>query len=60
MREGSRWYSMDMAGVTCLAVATIIQLARSLVERLGRPLELDTDGIWCMLPATFQTHGAHF
>ncbi|KAG6232381.1 DNA polymerase epsilon catalytic subunit [Claviceps purpurea] len=53
MRKGSRWHSMEMAGVTCLTGATIIQLARQLVERLGRPLELDTDGIWCMLPATF-------
>jgi DNA polymerase epsilon subunit 1 len=53
MRKGSRWYSMEMAGVTCLTGATIIQMARELVERLGRPLELDTDGIWCMLPATF-------
>ena len=53
MRKGSRWYSLEMAGVTCLTGATIIQLARQLVERLGRPLELDTDGIWCMLPATF-------
>jgi hypothetical protein len=23
------------------------------VEQLGRPLELDTDGIWCALPASF-------
>jgi DNA polymerase epsilon subunit 1 len=53
MRKGSRWYSMEMAGVTCLTGAHIIQLARSLVERIGRPLELDTDGIWCILPATF-------
>ncbi|KAL2752065.1 hypothetical protein ACRALDRAFT_1052995 [Sodiomyces alcalophilus JCM 7366] len=53
MRKGSRWYSLEMAGVTCLTGATIIQMARGLVERLGRPLELDTDGIWCMLPATF-------
>ncbi|RYP81001.1 hypothetical protein DL769_002181 [Monosporascus sp. CRB-8-3] len=53
MRKGSRWYSIEMAGVTCLTGATIIQLAKELVERLGRPLELDTDGIWCMLPATF-------
>ncbi|KAK8101026.1 DNA polymerase epsilon subunit 1 [Apiospora kogelbergensis] len=53
MRKGSRWYSLEMAGVTCLTGATIIQLAKELVERLGRPLELDTDGIWCMLPATF-------
>lgn len=53
MRKGSRWYSMEMAGVTCLTGAKIIQMARQLVERIGRPLELDTDGIWCMLPATF-------
>ena len=53
MRKGSRWYSMEMAGVTCLTGARIIQLARQLVERIGRPLELDTDGIWCILPATF-------
>lgn len=53
MRKGSRWYSMEMAGVTCLTGAHIIQLARQLVERIGRPLELDTDGIWCTLPATF-------
>ncbi|KAI5310685.1 DNA polymerase epsilon catalytic subunit, partial [Ascosphaera atra] len=53
MRKGSRWYSMEMAGVTCLTGATIIQMARELVERIGRPLELDTDGIWCMLPASF-------
>ena len=53
MRKGSRWYSMEMAGVTCLTGAHIIQMARELIDRIGRPLELDTDGIWCMLPATF-------
>ncbi|BFZ56266.1 DNA polymerase epsilon catalytic subunit [Savitreella phatthalungensis] len=53
MRKGSRWYSMEMAGVTCLTGATIIQMARQLVEKLGRPLELDTDGIWCILPDAF-------
>lgn len=53
MRKGSRWYSMEMAGVTCLTGAHIIQMAKDLVERIGRPLELDTDGIWCILPATF-------
>ncbi|SPO03289.1 probable DNA polymerase epsilon, calytic chain POL2 [Cephalotrichum gorgonifer] len=53
MRKGSRWYSMEMAGVTCLTGAHIIQMAKDLVERLGRPLELDTDGIWCMLPKSF-------
>ncbi|KAF2144389.1 uncharacterized protein K452DRAFT_316394 [Aplosporella prunicola CBS 121167] len=53
MRKGSRWYSLEMAGVTCLTGARIIQMARQLVERIGRPLELDTDGIWCILPSTF-------
>ena len=53
MRKGSRWYSMEMAGITCLTGATIIQMARALVERVGRPLELDTDGIWCILPTSF-------
>lgn len=53
MRKGARWYSMEMAGITCLTGAKIIQMARELVERIGRPLELDTDGIWCMLPGVF-------
>ncbi|GAA5880821.1 hypothetical protein JCM16303_005131 [Sporobolomyces ruberrimus] len=53
MRKGARWHSMEMAGITCLTGAAIIQMARKLVEQIGRPLELDTDGIWCMLPSTF-------
>ncbi|KAL1683463.1 hypothetical protein EV122DRAFT_286219 [Schizophyllum commune] len=53
MRKGARWHSMEMAGITCLTGAKIIQMARALVERIGRPLELDTDGIWCMLPGVF-------
>ncbi|KAJ1982312.1 DNA polymerase epsilon catalytic subunit [Dimargaris xerosporica] len=53
MRKGSRWYSMEMAGIVCLTGATLIQMARQLVEQIGRPLELDTDGIWCILPSMF-------
>ncbi len=53
MRKGARWYSMEMAGIVCETGGAIIRLARKLVEQVGRPLELDTDGIWCMLPATF-------
>jgi DNA polymerase epsilon subunit 1 len=53
MRKGARWHSMEMAGITCLTGATIIQMARALVDQIGRPLELDTDGIWCMLPGVF-------
>ncbi|CAG8479600.1 11654_t:CDS:2 [Racocetra fulgida] len=53
MRKGSRWYSMEMAGIVCDTGAKIIQTARQLIEKVGRPLELDTDGIWCVLPSTF-------
>ena len=31
----------------------LVQRAARLVEQLGLPLELDTDGIWCVLPASF-------
>ncbi|KAJ3375373.1 DNA polymerase epsilon catalytic subunit [Allomyces arbusculus] len=53
MRKGSRWYSMEMGGIVCYTGAQIIQLARELIEQVGRPLELDTDGIWCILPKSF-------
>ncbi|CAI8058398.1 DNA polymerase epsilon catalytic subunit A [Geodia barretti] len=53
MRKGARWYSMEMAGIVCYTGASIITRAREIVEEIGRPLELDTDGIWCVLPATF-------
>jgi DNA polymerase epsilon subunit 1 len=44
---------MEMAGIVCYTGASIITQAREIVEQIGRPLELDTDGIWCVLPATF-------
>lgn len=53
MRKSSRWYSMPMAAVTTSIGASIIKGARELIDRIGRPLELDTDGIWCCLPSTF-------
>ncbi|XP_032807748.1 DNA polymerase epsilon catalytic subunit A [Petromyzon marinus] len=53
MRKGARWYSMEMAGIVCHTGANIIMQARELVEQIGRPLELDTDGIWCALPSSF-------
>lgn len=53
MRRGARWHSMSMAGIVCLTGANIIRKAREIVERVGRPLELDTDGIWCIVPASF-------
>ncbi|XP_046479124.1 DNA polymerase epsilon catalytic subunit 1 isoform X1 [Neodiprion pinetum] len=53
MRKGSRWYSMEMGGIVCYTGAHIIKKAREIIEQVGRPLELDTDGIWCVLPASF-------
>ncbi|XP_059611898.1 DNA polymerase epsilon catalytic subunit 1 [Phlebotomus argentipes] len=53
MRRGARWHSMPMGGIVCLTGANIITKAREIIERVGRPLELDTDGIWCILPGSF-------
>ncbi|CAL55806.1 DNA polymerase epsilon, catalytic subunit A,C-terminal [Ostreococcus tauri] len=53
MRKGARWYSMEMAGVVTNTGAKIIQMAKQLVDDIGMPLELDTDGIWCCLPCEF-------
>ena len=53
MRRGARWYSMEMAGVVTHKGGSIIRVARQLIERIGIPLELDTDGIWCCLPKSF-------
>lgn len=42
-----------MAGVVTYTGAQIIKMARELIDGIGITLELDTDGIWCMLPASF-------
>lgn len=49
----ARWHSMEMGGIVCYTGAHIIMKAREIIEKIGRPLELDTDGIWCILPASF-------
>lgn len=56
MREGSRWFSLEMAAAVCNVGGEIIKLSKELIELLGIPLELDTDGIWCLLPALFPTN----
>lgn len=33
--------------------APSLQRANELIGQIGRPLELDTDGIWCALPGSF-------
>ena len=53
MRKGARWRSMEMAGIVTKTGADLIVQARKLIEQIGRPLELDTDGIWCILPGSF-------
>jgi DNA polymerase epsilon subunit 1 len=30
-----------------------LQRANELIGQVGKPLELDTDGIWCALPGSF-------
>ena len=53
MRKGARWRSMEMAGIVTKTGADLIVQARKVIEQVGRPLELDTDGIWCILPGSF-------
>ncbi|OII73551.1 DNA polymerase epsilon catalytic subunit [Cryptosporidium ubiquitum] len=53
MRKGSRWFSMEMAAIVTWVGGNVIREARSLMEGIGRPLELDTDGIWAILPKGF-------
>lgn len=42
-----------MAGVVTYTGAMLIQRAAKVVGGVGRLLELDTDGIWCVLPSSF-------
>eukprot|EP01080_Neovahlkampfia_damariscottae_P004429 gene4429-7804_t len=53
MRRGARWYSMEMAGIVTHTGSEIIKMTRELIDKIGISLELDTDGIWCMLPSSF-------
>ena len=53
MRKGARWHSMEMAAMVTEIGSNIIMQSRELVEKIGKPLELDTDGIWCCLPFGF-------
>ena len=50
MRKGARWYSMEMAAMVTHTGGSIIMDSRQLFEEIGIPLELDTDGIWTLLP----------
>ena len=53
MRKGSRWYSMEMAAMVTYQGSHLITDARLFCQKIGKPLELDTDGIWCCLPKGF-------
>nr|AGE96126.1 DNA polymerase epsilon [Encephalitozoon cuniculi] len=52
MRKSSRWYSMEMAAIVCNVGGNIIKRAKEVVEKIGISLELDTDGIWCIVPSS--------
>jgi DNA polymerase epsilon subunit 1 len=54
MRKGARWYSMEMAAMVTYLGSNIISDSKNFIEgRIGKPLELDTDGIWMLLPQGF-------
>lgn len=53
MRKGARWYSMEMAAMVTHQGSAIISDAFKLIQKIGKVLELDTDGIWCLLPKDF-------
>ncbi|KHN69707.1 DNA polymerase epsilon [Ordospora colligata OC4] len=55
MRKGSRWYSMEMAAIVCNVGGNVIRKAKEVVEMIGMSLELDTDGIWCVVPSTLMS-----
>lgn len=44
---------MEMAAMVTYTGAKIIQESRKMMDKLGKPLELDTDGIWTLLPKGF-------
>ena len=56
MRRGARWYSMEMAAMVTHTGGNIIMDTRSFFDQIGMPLELDTDGIWTLLPKSFPEH----
>jgi DNA polymerase epsilon subunit 1 len=54
MRKGARWYSMETAAMVTHIGSNIISDCKNFIEaRIGKPLELDTDGIWLLLPQGF-------
>lgn len=54
MRKGARWYSMETAAMVTFIGSNIISDSKNYIEgRIGKPLELDTDGIWLLLPEGF-------
>lgn len=52
-RRSSRWYSDQMGAIVTYTGSQIIGGAFDLIDKIGIPMELDTDGIWCMLPQNF-------
>ena len=44
---------MEMAAMVTYTGGSIITDSRRLIDQIGMPLELDTDGIWTLLPKGF-------
>lgn len=45
MRKGARWYNMEIAAMVTHIGSNIIGDAKDFIDLIGKPLELDTDGI---------------
>ncbi|KAF9765064.1 DNA polymerase epsilon catalytic subunit A [Nosema granulosis] len=50
MKNDSRWHSTEMAAIVCNIGTKIIKFAKAQIEQVGIPLELDTGGIWALVP----------
>ncbi|XP_075591225.1 DNA polymerase epsilon catalytic subunit 1 [Dermatophagoides farinae] len=55
MKRSARWHSIEMAALVTYVGGNIIKTAKNICMGVGLPLELDTDGIWTLLPKIFPT-----
>ncbi|CAN0378843.1 unnamed protein product [Scytosiphon promiscuus] len=55
MRKGASWWPAVESVLLCCScgVHFVSRGVYANMDAIGRPLELDTDGIWCILPSSF-------
>lgn len=49
--RGARFWSMDVAGATCMKGQEIISFAIDFCNKIAINIEIDTDGLWTALPS---------